>query len=84
LGGRLHDALLAGCEQRTAALSTIRLQTPAYHLYRRRGWRTLGEDIHFPGVATPYRVMGLELATMANEAGRQWTFPRNGGTMDDE
>ena len=60
-GGRLHDALLAGLPHRTALLSTRDADTPARHLYTRRGWTTLraglGAGPGRPGVL----LMGLRL-----------------------
>lgn len=61
IGGRLHDLLLASLPHRTAVLSTIQVDTPAYHLYRKRGWVALLEEFMFPNVIKPYRIMGLEL-----------------------
>lgn len=61
IGGRLHDALLAGVPHRMALLSTHHSETPAMHLYRRRGWVVLNAPFFFPGIAIPYAIMGLEL-----------------------
>ncbi len=63
IGGRLHDQLLAGLAHRTAVLSTIHIDTPAYHLYHKRGWVTLLDKIMFPNVIHSYRIMGLDLKT---------------------
>jgi GNAT superfamily N-acetyltransferase len=62
IGGRLHDRLLAELTYGKAVLSTIRAQTVAYWMYRKRGWRVLVEDMRFLGVDRPYRIMGLDLA----------------------
>jgi hypothetical protein len=32
-----------------------------FWLYHKRGWSVLLDDLPFPGVARPYRSMGLEL-----------------------
>jgi ribosomal protein S18 acetylase RimI-like enzyme len=61
IGGRLHDALLAGLRQSAAVLSTLDADTPARELYRRRGWVTLLEGLGRP----PRLVMGLRLAGSA-------------------
>ena len=61
VGGLLHDALLNGLPQRTAALSTPQVETVALHLYQRRGWVNLIEHFRFPGVAMIYRIMGRVL-----------------------
>ncbi len=61
IGGRLHDQLLEGLPFATAVLSTIRMETPAFHLYHKRGWVTLLDQIMFPNVRKPYRIMGLDL-----------------------
>jgi GNAT superfamily N-acetyltransferase len=61
IGGRLHDHLLDGLPHQRAVLSTLRAETPAYHLYRNRGWVVLQARIDFPGIPRPYRILGLEL-----------------------
>ncbi len=61
LGGRLHDALLAGLPHQRAVLSTMQAETVALRLYRRRGWVVLLEGFRFPNVARPYLVLGLDL-----------------------
>jgi ribosomal protein S18 acetylase RimI-like enzyme len=42
IGGRLHDQLLAGTEQRRGLLGTDDRDSPAALLYHSRGWRKLG------------------------------------------
>jgi len=61
IGGRLHDALLEGQRHKVATLSTIQQDTAAFQLYRKRGWVVLLQDVAFPFVAEPYRIMGIEL-----------------------
>lgn len=61
LGGQLHDALLKGLPHRTAVLSTLRADTPAMRLYRKRGWVTLVENLLLSEMTHPYTVMGLAL-----------------------
>ncbi len=61
IGGRLHDLLLDPLPHRTAVLSTIRMDTPAFRLYRKRGWVILLDNLMFPNVVKPYRIMGLDL-----------------------
>jgi ribosomal protein S18 acetylase RimI-like enzyme len=61
LGGRLHDALLAGLAQPTAVLSTLDEDTSGYFLYVRRGWQLLLTGFHFSGVERPYRIMARDL-----------------------
>ncbi len=61
IGGRLHDLLLAGLSHKRATLSTIAYNTPAYHMYRGRGWELLLDDFRPTGVDRRYRIMGLEL-----------------------
>lgn len=63
LGGRLHDAILAGLPQRTACLATPDIETSALHLYRSRSWLPLAHDIDFPGTALKYQIMGKRLIT---------------------
>jgi ribosomal protein S18 acetylase RimI-like enzyme len=61
IGGLMHDHLLTGLSYQKAVLSTMVAETNAYAMYRKRSWRVLLDDFHFPGVARPYRIMGLEL-----------------------
>lgn len=61
LGGRLHDALLAGVAHRTACLSTHQSESVALRLYRGRGWEDVLRDFHFPGFAEPYLILGKRL-----------------------
>jgi len=61
IGGRVHDLLLEALTQRTAVLSTIRQDTSAYRLYRKRDWGTLLDNMMFPNVIKPYRIMGKEI-----------------------
>lgn len=62
IGGALHDSLLRGLSYEKAVLATMAAETKAYKLYRKRGWRVLLEEIYFPNVPRPYRIMGFELA----------------------
>lgn len=64
-GGRLHDAVLEELPHRTALLSTQRGPTPAFALYRKRGWETLLEHFSFPQENLEYRIMGLDLERQA-------------------
>jgi GNAT superfamily N-acetyltransferase len=61
IGGLLHDHLLRELPYQKAVLSTMAAETNAYAVYRKRGWRVLLDDFYFPGVARPYRIMGLDL-----------------------
>lgn len=61
IGVQLHDRLLDGLPHRKAVLSTLQADTPAYRLYKRRGWLVLREHIEFPGITRPYRILGLDL-----------------------
>jgi len=61
IGGALHDHLLSRVPYEKAILATMAAETNAYELYRKRGWQILLEEIRFPNVFRPYRVMGLEL-----------------------
>jgi GNAT superfamily N-acetyltransferase len=62
IGGLLHDHLLRGLSYQKAVLSTMAAQTSAHSMYHKRGWQVLLDDLFFPGVARPYRIMGLELS----------------------
>jgi hypothetical protein len=57
----LHDHVMGGLPTRKAVSSTMAAETNAYSMYRKRGWRVLIDDFTFPGVARPYRIMGLDL-----------------------
>jgi GNAT superfamily N-acetyltransferase len=60
-GGLLHDHLLGRLPYQKAVLSTMATETNAYRMYLKRGWVVLLNEISFPGVARPYRIMGLDL-----------------------
>jgi ribosomal protein S18 acetylase RimI-like enzyme len=60
-GGRLLDALLAGLSNRTALLSTRDADTPARHLYRRRGWVALRDGLSSGPAGPKVLLMGLRL-----------------------
>ena len=60
-GGQVFDTLLAGITQARAVLSTMAVPSPAQQMYRGRGWQVLVAEMHFPGVARPYRILGKEL-----------------------
>jgi ribosomal protein S18 acetylase RimI-like enzyme len=62
IGGKLHDAILAGLPQRTAILSANQAETNAMQLYRKRGWHLLLQDFFFTGGTTPMVVMGIDLS----------------------
>jgi ribosomal protein S18 acetylase RimI-like enzyme len=61
-GGALHDELVAALAGERLLLSTSAAETPAAHLYARRGWQTLIRSFNFPGVSRPYRILGREPA----------------------
>jgi GNAT superfamily N-acetyltransferase len=61
LGGRLHDALLAGVPYWTALLSTYQGETAARQLYRRRGWVPLLEHFYYADGTVPMAILGLQL-----------------------
>ena len=63
IGGKLHDALLAGLPHQTACLSTPQVECQALYLYRSRGWETLATQIDLPGTTLKYQVLGKKLAT---------------------
>jgi GNAT superfamily N-acetyltransferase len=67
IGGQIHDLILRDLPHRTAVLSTPQIQTPALHLYRKKGWVTVLEDFIFPGDTSPFLIMGLELAKTPND-----------------
>jgi ribosomal protein S18 acetylase RimI-like enzyme len=62
IGGRLHDALLAGVDAPTAVLSTEVANEPAIGLYRGRGWQVVVPELSFGPEFPPFLVMGKELA----------------------
>ena len=67
IGSRLHDGLLDGGPERTAALSTLQVETAALRLYRRRGWQVLLQGMVFPGGIDRYQIMGLRLRPNAED-----------------
>jgi len=67
IGTQLHDTILGCTQHATAALTTAQQETPALRLYRRRGWRTIHENLFFPGDSTPMRVMAVDLLPRAGE-----------------
>jgi GNAT superfamily N-acetyltransferase len=69
IGGGLHHHLLSGVPYQKAVLATMAAETNAYRMYRQRGWRVLLDEIFFPGVSRPYRIMGLELTGLRGETG---------------
>lgn len=77
LGSQLHDALLQGLSQRTAALSAYQGDTAAMRLYRRRGWVPLIGDFKFPGNSMRFVIMGLHLAADSRSAGRGGAQKKN-------
>jgi GNAT superfamily N-acetyltransferase len=60
IGADLHDTLVAALAGERLLLSTSAAETPASHLYARRGWQTLIPSFTFPGVSRPYRILGRE------------------------
>lgn len=67
IGGALHNQLLQGLPYKKAILATMAAETNAYQMYRKRGWQILRDEIVFPGVPRPYRVMGLDLSTLSTD-----------------
>jgi ribosomal protein S18 acetylase RimI-like enzyme len=61
IGGRLHDALLAGLDAPAAVLSTEIDNAPAIALYRGRGWEVVVPEIDFGPDFPPFIVMGKRL-----------------------
>jgi ribosomal protein S18 acetylase RimI-like enzyme len=60
IGGRLHDALLAGVDAPTAVLSTQTDNEPAIALYSGRGWQVIMPSLDF-GSGRPFLIMGKDL-----------------------
>jgi ribosomal protein S18 acetylase RimI-like enzyme len=61
IGGRLHDALLAGLDAPTAVLSTELSNAAAIALYGARGWEVVVPEIDFGAGYPPFLVMGRSL-----------------------
>jgi len=60
IGSQLHDTLLTDLPHKTAVLSTMNAETPARHLYRRRGWHPIRDKFVFPNVEREViRLMGI-------------------------
>ena len=62
IGGRLHDALLAGLDAPTAVLSTETDNEPALTLYGARGWQVVVPEIDFGAEYPPFMVLGKQPA----------------------
>jgi ribosomal protein S18 acetylase RimI-like enzyme len=60
IGGRLHDALLAGIDAPIAVLSTQTDNEPAIALYAGRGWQVIVPYLDF-GSGRPFLIMGKDL-----------------------
>jgi GNAT superfamily N-acetyltransferase len=67
IGRDMVLALMAGCERRTALLSTQDTWSPARRLYGRLGFTDLLTGFCFPGGGPPYAVMGAALPLAASE-----------------
>lgn len=70
IGARLHDDLVAVLPHATAVLSTIAEETVALGLYLRRGWQVVVPAMRFPNTPEPFQVLGLDLATVRQQAQR--------------
>ena len=62
LGGRLHDALLAGVDSRTGVLSTQTDNETALALYRGRGWEIVVPALRFEDEGPEFAILGTALA----------------------
>ncbi len=61
LGRQLLNRLLVDVGSRTAVLTTPDRETRARRFYRAGGWVDLLRDLHFPGDARAFAVLGLPL-----------------------
>lgn len=61
IGGALHDRLLIEQTHPKAVLSTLRCETTALQLYRKRGWITLLDRLRFPSSNRVYLILGIDL-----------------------
>jgi ribosomal protein S18 acetylase RimI-like enzyme len=68
IGSALHDRLLIEQGHSKAVLSTLRSETAALHLYRKRGWETLLDELQFPGSNRVYLIMGIDLIKRLSES----------------
>jgi ribosomal protein S18 acetylase RimI-like enzyme len=65
VGGRLHDALLAGRPEPRALLSTAAEENEdVIAFYERRGWQIVLPLLRFPTAPEPYCVLGREPAAV--------------------
>jgi ribosomal protein S18 acetylase RimI-like enzyme len=60
IGGKLHDAVLAGLAAPTSVLSTQADNEPAIALYANRGWQVIVPQLDF-GSGRPFLIMGKDL-----------------------
>lgn len=61
IGSSILETITSALPHRTAALSTLRAETTAFHLYQKRGWLVLNPTLNFPNIKRPYILMGKEL-----------------------
>lgn len=74
VGRAMLLSLTAGCQQRTALLSTLCSAAPARRLYGSLGFAELLTGFSFPGNGPPYVVMGAFLPLRAEDPGRPATL----------
>jgi ribosomal protein S18 acetylase RimI-like enzyme len=61
LGGRLHDAVLAGLPHERALLSALADNTRVIRFYEERGWRVLLPKLRFEQGRPLFAILGKEL-----------------------
>ena len=61
VGGCLHDYLLSDLSYERAILATMDADTPAYRMYKSRGWVLLLNNFLFPDVDRRYQILGRHL-----------------------
>jgi GNAT superfamily N-acetyltransferase len=68
VGGGLHDALILGRREPTAALSTQDANAPALAFYLGRGWLALRNGFRFPGDDLGWSIMVRDLDPVSPSA----------------
>lgn len=76
IGRRLHQAILADLDYRTAVLNVLQADIPAVHLYRQQGWVPIRQDFVYHAGDCPCTIMGLDLVQFkAGISGTQRVMP---------
>jgi len=62
VGSRLHQHIFSNLNFRTAVLSVMQADIPAFRMYQKRCWIAIREDFKYHEGDHPCTIMGLDLA----------------------